>query len=112
MSAAFWSPYIGWALGTVVGALAGNILPADVSACLNIALYAMFIAIIIPPSMENKGVLITILFSTAVSCALYYIPLFSFLSEGFKIIISAILSACVIAFIFPVKQENDEGESV
>lgn len=101
-------PYIGWVLGTFLGAIAGNILPAEIKASLGIALYAMFIAIIVPPSMKSKGVFAVVLLSTAISCALYFIPWFSALTDGFIYIISAIVSASIIAYFFPVKAEVDE----
>lgn len=47
-------PYLGWSLGTLVGAAAGNILPAAVVSALGIAIYGMFLAIIVPPAKKNK----------------------------------------------------------
>lgn len=105
-------PYVGWALGTIVGASAGSILPAFIVSSLGIALYAMFIAIIVPPSMSNKGVLFAVLLSAGISCAFYFTPYLKELSQGFAIIISALLSALIIAKIFPVKTlpGKKEGE--
>ena len=99
-------PYVGWTTGTLLGALAGDILPTFITNSLGIALYAMFIAIIIPPSMNARGVLPAVLFGAGLSCALYYIPFFSGLSTGISVIISAIISAGITAFIFPLKGGN------
>ena len=96
-------PYVGWSLGTLLGAVAGDVLPDFITNALGIALYAMFIAIIIPPSLSNKGVFSAVLFGGASSVAFYYIPLLSGLNEGLSIIICAILSATVTALIFPIK---------
>jgi len=101
-------PYFGWALGTLLGAAAGNVLPVQLTNALGIALYAMFIAIIIPPSMSMKGVLPAVLIAAGLSSALYYVPLFSTLSAGIKTIISALSSAAITAFFFPINSGKDE----
>lgn len=99
-------PYAGWTLGTLFGSLAGDILPEIVTNSLGIALYAMFIAIIIPPALNTRGVLPAVIFGAGLSCAIYYIPFFSGLSTGLSVIISAIVSAGITAFIFPIKEGN------
>lgn len=101
-------PYIGWTLGTLLGAIAGNILPLVVCNALGIALYAMFIAIIIPPATKEIGVLAVIILATAISCAFYFIPFLNGISSGIAIIITAIVSALIIALIFP--KNDDEKE--
>ena len=101
-------PYIGWSLGTLLGGVAGNILPTFVINSLGIALYAMFIAIILPPSITTKGVLPVVALSSLISCILYYLPVFDGISTGIAIIISALLSAMIIALIFPV-DKNEQG---
>ncbi len=101
-------PYIGWSLGTLLGAIAGNILPAEIQSALGIALYAMFMAIIIPPCLESKGVLSVVILSTAISCALYFIPWFNGLSNGFAYIITAVIASAIIAYFFPVKDDQED----
>ncbi len=100
-------PYILWAVGTIVGAVAGNVLPTSVVSALGIALYAMFIAIICPPSLKSKGVLLCVTLSAGISCAIYFIPVFKFITSGFAVIISALLSSLILALLFPVKEEED-----
>ena len=100
-------PPIGWTTGTLIGAVAGNVLPAFVASALGIALYSMFIAIILPPPIKHKGVLFAVIFSAVISCVLYYVPLFSAISSGMAIIISAVISSAVTSFIFPVPKEED-----
>lgn len=101
-------PYLGWALGTLIGALAGNILPETIICALNIALYAMFIAIIVPPAVKDKGVLAVVLLSAAFSCVFFFVPLLkSVIPEGIAYIISALAAAAIIAFIFPVAKEDE-----
>ena len=101
-------PYFGWALGTILGAVASNILPAYISDALGIALYAMFIAIITPPSINNRGVLLTVLIASAFSCALFFIPIFQVIPQGFKIIICALISAGIIAYVMPIKEDSQD----
>ena len=100
-------PFIGWSLGTLLGAVAGNILPKAINQALGIAIYGMFVAIVIPQAKRDKGVLISALISIAVSLCLAFIPLFSFITSGFAIIVSAIVAATVAALLFPIKDEED-----
>ncbi len=103
-------PYFGWALGTALGAYAGQILPQSVCSALGIAIYSMFVAIIVPPSHDDKGVLLTVLISSILSCGFYFIPIFDGLSQGFSIIICAFAAAGIMAHIAPKGTEIDEGE--
>ena len=103
-------PYLGWSLGTLFGALAGNSLPLEITNALGIALYAMFIAIIIPPAISVKGVLPAVLIATGLSCALHYISIFNAISQGFKFIICAILSSLITAYFFPIEQVESKKE--
>ncbi len=103
-------PYVGWSLGTLLGALAGNSLPLDITNALGIALYAMFIAIIIPPSISVKGVLPAVVIATGLSSAMYYISLFNAVSQGFKYIICAVLSSLITAYLFPIEQSESDKE--
>ena len=98
-------PYIGWTLGTLLGAIMGNVLPLQIQGALGIALYAMFIAIIIPPAMEQKGVLVAVFLSAGISCLFYYLPILKSVSQGISIIISALATAMICALIFPVKEQ-------
>lgn len=101
-------PFIGWTLGTTLGAVAGNILPESVNKALGIAIYGMFVAIVLPPAKREKGVLVASLISIAVSLGLAFIPLFSFITSGFAIIISAVAAAIIAAVLFPIKEEEVE----
>lgn len=100
------APYIGWALGTLLGAVAGHILPEMVTRALGVALYAMFIAIILPPMKEEKGVLPCVLLAAGVSCVLNFVPCFSGLPEGFPVIISALVAAFTMSALRPVGKEE------
>ena len=101
-------PYIGWSLGTFLGAFAGKILPAVLCQALGIAIYSMFVAIIIPPSKKDKGVLFTVLISSLLSVIIYYVPLFKGISQGFSVIICALLGAGIMAYLKPLKEDENE----
>lgn len=105
-------PYFGWALGTLLGAAAGNVLPTQITNALGIALYAMFIAIIIPPSLKSLGIACTVIFSAGLSSIFYFVPVLKqSISGGLATIICALVTALVIAVIFPVPQKEERNES-
>ncbi len=94
-------PYIFWAAGTAGGALLGNILPEIIQAALGIAIYGMFIAIVIPPAKKSRGILMVALFAALLSSAIYYIPVLDFISSGISVIICAVAAAAFGALCFP-----------
>ncbi len=94
-------PPIGWVLGTALGVYADSVLPESVCLALGIAIYSMFVAIVIPPARDDKGVLWTVILSSALSCMFFYVPIFSGLSQGFAIIICAFIVAGIMAYIAP-----------
>ena len=99
-------PYWGWAIGTLIGAVAGSILPESLSSALNIAIYGMFIAIIVPPARKSRPVLGVILLSVAISFLFKYMPYLNNLSGGLAIIICAIVASSLGAILSPVKEET------
>lgn len=102
------APYIGWVLGTFVGAAASTLLPASMRSALGIAIYGMFIAIIVPPSRKNLSVLSVVLLSIGFSCLFFYTPVLKEVSGGFVIIICAVAASLLGAVFFPVK----DGEAI
>lgn len=100
-------PFIGWAAGTFLGAAAGELLPLKLKYALGIAIYGMFIAIIIPPAKKERGVAVIITLAAALSCAIYYVPALSGISSGFSIIICAVIASVLGALIFPRKDEDE-----
>lgn len=97
--------FTGWSGGTLLGALAGDILPAMITDAMGIVLYGMFLAIIIPESKRSRSVLLAVILAAVCSTTLYYaVPS---LSGGFAVIISAVIAAAASAVIFPVKDEEE-----
>lgn len=101
------TPYFGWALGTFLGAGAAGLLPEAARGALGIAIYGMFLAIIIPPARKSKSVLFTVSVAAALSCIFRYVPFINRLSGGWVIIICAVAASALSAIIFPV-QETEE----
>lgn len=99
-------PYLGWFLGTLAGALLGNILPDRLMSALSVAIYGMFIAIVVPEMKKSRPVVLVVVIALALSCAFYYIPLLSQVSSGIAITVCAVLAAAVGALLFPVKEDE------
>ena len=100
--------YSGWNAGTAAGVLAGSALPAMVRTALGIALYAMFIAIIIPPARESKPIMKVIVLSILLSFVFSYVPSLSGLGNGWTIIICGVISAGLGAYFFPLTMKDDD----
>ena len=83
-------------------------MPDIVTNALGIALYGMFIAVVVPKAKENVHVLIVVCIAVAVSSALYYIPIFSVISTGFSIILCAVAASAAGAILFPVDEKEAE----
>lgn len=98
-------PILGWSLGTICGELFMNLLPSSLQNALSIALYGMFLAIIIPECKQSRSVLEVVIVSVCISCMLYYIPLFDSISSGFALILSTMGGAIYGAIRYPIKEE-------
>ena len=103
-------PYIGWSSGTAVGAICGEILPAMVTNALGVALYGMFVAIVVPQMKVHKPTIFAVAIAVALSCAFKFIPALSCVSVGFAIIICALVASLVAAALFPMKNLNADDE--
>ena len=96
----------GWTLGTLLGAVFGSILPDFLISALSVALYGMFIAVIIPPAKTSRAVLTVVIASMGISSLFAYVPALSRVSSGFVIIITTLLVAGAAAILFPVHEEQ------
>lgn len=99
-------PYIGWALGTLLGAVAGTRLPPAAQSALGIAIYGMFLAIIVPAAKKSRPVLVVVLLAAVLSCAFRWLPVLNRVSAGFVIIICSVAAAGIGALLFPKKEES------
>lgn len=103
----------GWCSGTALGVVMGNILPDSVVSALSVALYGMFLAVIIPPARKNRIIAGLVLVSMLLSLVADLLPFLSGISSGTKIIILTVVISAAAALLFPVKDaptdENATG---
>lgn len=104
------TPILGWTGGTFVGAVATSFMPKALSNALGIALYGMFIAVIVPPAREHKNVLFTVIAAIAASVACTYLPIIKNLSSGWRIILITIVVCLFAAWLFPVEEKEGDKE--
>ena len=96
-----------WALGTALGIIAGNQLPARIVSALSVALFGMFLAIIIPPARHNKVIAGFVLLSFAASYAASVLPMLSAMSDGTRILLLTVVLSAAAAALFPIKPEEE-----
>ena len=99
-----------WAIGTALGILMGTILPTRVVSALGVALYGMFLAIIIPPAKKDLAVAICVLAGFSCSYAAGVIPAVAALSAGTRTILLTVGISALVALLFPVKEEADHAQ--
>lgn len=102
------SSYMGWVGGTVIGGVASSFIPDSVLSAFGIALYAMFIALVVPPAKADRRVLIVIGAACAVSCLLNVLPVIRDIGSGWIIIIAGVSAAVFGALAFPVREEEEK----
>ena len=100
------TPYVGWAAGTLLGATVTGLLPLAVRSALGIAIYGMFISIIVTPARRSRPIALVIGIAAAISCLFFWTPGLNGLSNGWVIIIAAVLAAAFAAWNCPVKEEE------
>jgi 4-azaleucine resistance transporter AzlC len=110
MAGLILTPLIGWVGGTTVGAVATSFMPAIVSEAMGISLYAMFIAIVMPPARNDKKVLLAVILSVVLSLVFNYVPIFKGLGSGWIIIIITLIVSSLFATIFPIDIKEEEYE--
>ena len=102
-------PYVGWSLGTALGAIFGELLNPMLRDALSVAIYGMFIAIIVPEAKNSLKTALIILLAVAISCVIFYVPALGFISDGFSVIICAVIASVIGAVVFPIKEDTDDG---
>ena len=104
---AFLPALPGWAVGTALGIAAGSILPARIVSALSVALFGMFLAIIIPPARKNRAVCLCVLVSFAASGLSAVLPWLRTLSGGTRTILLTVVIASAAALLFPISDRED-----
>ena len=105
------TPILGWTGGTLLGALAGNILHELVTSALGIAIYAMLLAIFIPASRDDSKVALCVALSVALSCVFYFVPLLNEIPSGFVIIICSVSASLLFALACPISDSDEQKEA-
>ena len=100
----------GWALGTCLGVILGTALPARITRALSVALYGMFLAIIIPPARKNKVIAGLVIIAMLCNSLFSYLPFLTGISSGMKVIILTVLLSGAAAVLFPVKETKEDAE--
>lgn len=107
----FTVSFSGWVSGTLIGALAGNVLPSSLLSAFGIAIHAMFIAIILPPCRGSRAITAVVAIAVALSCLFAYTPYLKNLSSGWTVVICGIVAAAIGALLFPIKDDKDDSPS-
>ena len=100
----------GWVLGTVAGAISGSLLPAFMMSALGIAIYGMFLAIIIPPAKKDRTILLVVLSAMGLSFLFSVLPGLKKITSGFVIILTTIITAGIAAKLKPIEDEADTAD--
>lgn len=96
-----------WSIGTALGVVAGNIMPLSLASAFSVALYGMFIAIIIAPARKDKVVALVVVASFVLSSVGAYLPLFAEIADGTKTMVVTVVVAAVAAVLFPHEDEQE-----
>lgn len=105
------APWVGWTLGTLAGSLVGNVLPPIVMGSLCLAIYGMFLAIVLPPAKASRPVLAVVAIAAIIHCIFYYVPYLRDIPSGISISISAVAAAMLGALLFPLKNSEEVAEN-
>lgn len=95
-----------WAIGTALGIVLGNVLPSQIVSALSVALYGMFLAIIIPPCKKDKMIACLVIVSFLCSYICEKLPWTSAMSSGTRLIVLTVLIASAASIIKPIKEES------
>lgn len=98
--------FLGWTVGTFLGAVSGQLLPVSLTNAMGILLYGMFIAIVVPPARKERNILVVALIAAVFSIIFRY--LIPAVSGGFAIIICAVIASAAGALFFPVKEDDED----
>ena len=98
---------LGWIGGTLMGAVAGTLLPLSVRTALGALLYGMFIAIVVPQAREEKPMLVCMLLALVLSCLFTWLPGLNTVSAGLAIVICTVAAAAICALVFPVEDKEE-----
>lgn len=94
-------PILSWAAGTFLGAIAGTLLPSNIGSALGVALYGMFVAIVVPSAKKDKTLFMAVAIAAVLSCIFYFAPYLNALTGGISVVVVTLISAGICALLFP-----------
>ena len=97
----------GWTIGTSLGVIMGNVLPGSIVSALSLALYGMFIAIVVPKAKEDRHVAVICAAAVIISSICAYAPVIKDISGGSRIIILTVIISLAAALIWPVEDTQE-----
>ncbi len=101
------TPFLGWSTGTLLGAVAGDILPGILVSALGVAIYGMFVAIVLPGAKKSRPTAACVLLAVGLSCLFYYVPFLQKIPSGFSIIICAVAASAILAVLHPTVEMKE-----
>ena len=102
------SSWIGWNAGTVAGAYGAAWLPAERLAPLGIALYAMFVAIVVPAAKASRPMLLCVALAAGMNAGMSALPEGWRPPAGAAMLVSGVVAAGICAAFFPAKRREDD----
>ena len=97
--------FAAWNAGTWIGVFLSASLPAAIQAGMGIALYAMFIGLLVPSLKRSRAIVAISLLAAGMHAVLRWVPPFSGLSAGLDILIVTVAAAAAGALLFPKEEE-------
>lgn len=99
----------GWAAGTCLGVILGNIFPTSVVSALSVGLYGMFIAIFVPPARESRTIRGLVLVSMGLSFFVNRASMFAGMSSGIRTILLTVILSAAAAILFPIREAKNDA---
>ena len=103
-------PYIGWVLGTLAGALLGGVLPSLLTAAMSVAIYAMFIAIVVPQARAHVATVLCVIAAVALSITFDVVPMLKTMPRGIVIVVITVTLSAFFALVAPISEHDPWGE--
>jgi len=100
--------FAAWNAGTWLGLALGSSLPQALQSSMGIALYAMFIGLLVPSLKTSKPAIVVTALSIATASLLHWLPPFRALSTGWVIILSTLVGSTAGAWLFPAGEQLKE----
>ena len=98
------SSYLGWNAGNALGALGTSLLPPSAVAPLGIALYAMFVAIVVPAAKASRATLLCVVLAALANAAMRALPAAARPAPALSMLLAGVGAAALCAWLFPKKE--------